>query len=239
MAERNKLEIIPTGNEEFDIKIAGGLPFPSLVFIEGPHGTGKTALSQLFLRGALRLGLKGVALVSEATIKGYIEKSKSAGLDLTDYFLSGKLDVYSMQAPGSKWSKERIKKLLPLVEFFIAKNSARYDVFLIDSLSHIAINSPITRLLEFFSILRRTVDRGKLVIITLHEGVMPEAAATRARAICDGYLKLSSAVLAGRSVNILKIVKFKGAKTTFESTISFNVDPAFGIKLVPIALATV
>ncbi len=236
MAERT---LLPTGNEEFDIKIGGGLPFPSLVFIEGPHGTGKTALSQLFLLGALRGGLRSVALVSEATVRGYIEKSQSAGLDLSDYFIRGLLDVFSAQRWGAKWGEERLGRMLPLLESFIKRVSGRYDVFLIDSLSHFAVHTPVSQVLEFFTTLRTVADSGKLVLVTMHEGVMDEGIVTRARAVCDGYLKLTSAVLAGKSVKILKIVKLKGARSSFESTISFDVDPAFGIKLVPIALATV
>ncbi|MCE4606328.1 MAG: ATPase [Desulfurococcales archaeon] len=240
MAERRVyIRIIPTGNEEFDIKLAGGIPFPSLIFIEGPHGTGKTALSQLFIRGGLYLGMKAVALVSEATIEGYLDKSKTAGLDLTDYFIRGLLDVYSLQTSGSSWSKERLRKLLPITESFILGSADKYDIFLVDSLSHLAVNSSASMILAFFSTLRRVTDMGKLVIVTMHEGVLPEDLVTRARAICDGYMKLGTAVLAGRSVNVLRIVKLKGAPTTFESTISFNIDPAFGIKLVPIALASV
>ena len=76
-----------------------------------------------------------------------------------------------------------------------------------------------------------------MIIMTLHEKVLREDLATRARAICDGYIKLKVATVGGRTVKVMEIIKLKGAPATFDSTITFDVDPAFGIKLVPIALA--
>jgi len=35
----------------------------------------------------------------------------------------------------------------------------------------------------------------------------------------------------------MNIVKLKGVPSVFENTITFEIDPAFGIKLVPMALA--
>ena len=39
---------VPTGNEEVDRQLGGGLPLPSLVLIEGDHGTGKSSVSAQF-----------------------------------------------------------------------------------------------------------------------------------------------------------------------------------------------
>ncbi|BAN90664.1 ATPase domain-containing protein [Aeropyrum camini] len=234
-----KVEIVPTGNEEFDIKLGGGVPFPSLLIIEGPHGTGKTALSQLFLKGALDMGLRGLAIVTESTIRGYILKSEAAGISLTEHFLKGRLDVYSTQFEGSRWGRRSATVLLDMISRFLDSESHRYEVLVVDSLSHMAIYSSPIRVLNFFNTVRLIADRGKLVILTLHEGVLREDLTTRARATCDGYMKLSLASLAGKTVKVLKIVKLKGARSQFDPTITFDVDPSFGIKLVPIALASV
>ncbi|MCE4604836.1 MAG: hypothetical protein F7B20_07745 [Aeropyrum sp.] len=231
--------LIPTGNEEFDIKLGGGIPYPSLIIVEGPHGTGKTALTQLILKGSLTLGLRGVAIVTESTITGYIKKAEAAGLSLTDYFTAGMLDVYSTQFEGSRWSRSSSTRLLDMVGRFLMESAPSYDVIAIDSLSHIAIYASPIRVLNFFNTVRILADKGKLVVVTLHESVLREDLTTRARATCDGYFKLSLASLAGKTVKVLKIVKLKGARSRFEPTITFDVDPSFGIKLVPIALASV
>ncbi|MEM4827738.1 MAG: ATPase domain-containing protein, partial [Desulfurococcaceae archaeon] len=45
------VKVVSTGNEELDQKLAGGLPIPSLIVVEGEHGSGKTVLVQQFIYG--------------------------------------------------------------------------------------------------------------------------------------------------------------------------------------------
>jgi flagellar protein FlaH len=45
--------------------------------------------------------------------------------------------------------------------------------------------------------------------------------------------------MGGRQLKVMNIIKLKGAPTVFENMITFDVDPAFGIKLVPMALAKI
>ncbi|MCE4599823.1 MAG: flagellar accessory protein FlaH [Desulfurococcales archaeon] len=235
--DSRQVTIISTGNEELDIKLGGGIPHPSLIIIEGAHGTGKTVLAQQFLLGALRSGFKAIVVTTETTAKGYVIKSRNAGVDLTDYYIKARLTVYSLQLPGARWTKSHASRLLPILGRFIIDSIDRYDVFVVDSLSHIAIYTTPTRVLDFFNRVRIIADKGKTIILTIHPNIVREDLVTRARAICDGYITLSTAVVGGRSVKVMKIVKLKGAHTQFESTISYDVDPAFGIKIVPIALA--
>ena len=47
-----------TGNEEIDRQFGGSLPFPSLMLLEGDHGTGKSAMVALFMQGLLESGKK-------------------------------------------------------------------------------------------------------------------------------------------------------------------------------------
>ena len=60
---------------------------------------------------------------------------------------------------------------------------------------------------------------------------------TRARAVADVYFTLNTSGVGGRQVRVLNVVKMKGAPVTPSSTITFDVDPAFGIKIIPLALA--
>ena len=59
----------------------------------------------------------------------------------------------------------------------------------------------------------------------------------RIRAISDSYIKLDFAEIGGRLIKVMKVVKLRGAAGPVDSTIAFDVDPAFGIKVVPLALA--
>ncbi len=230
-------KIISTGNEELDRKLPGGIPHPSLIFIEGSHGTSKTVLTQQFLYGMLRSGLRALVFTTETTTKDYILKMKNVSLDVTKYYLKGDLKVYSTQIRGLSWRKSVARKLLPMLGEYIMEKRKLYDSLIIDSLSHLAIYSTPTSVLDFFNKVRLLTDEGKTVLITLHEGVLREDLTIRARALCDGYIKLSTATIGGRIVKVMRIIKLKGAPTTFDTSISFDVDPAFGVKIVPIALA--
>ena len=229
--------IISTGNEELDLKLPGGLPHPSLIFIEGRHGTAKSVLSQQFIYGMLKNDFRVVVFTTETTTKDYVLKMDKVGFKALPYFLRGKLKVYSTQMTGVKWTKKNAMKLLPMLGDWALENRKKYDSLVIDSLSHLAIYATPTHVLDFFNKVRVLTDQGKMIVITLHEGVLREDLATRARAMCDGYIKLSTAAIGGRVVKVMEIIKLKGAPTTFDSTISFDVDPAFGVKIVPIALA--
>ena len=236
MAAEN-IRIISTGNEELDTKLAGGIPFPSLIVIEGDHGTGKSVVAQQFIYGALRSSLKVIVVTTESTTIGYIKRMEQAGFPILDYYIMGKLTIYSTQIPGIKWAREISRLLLTLTSNYMVLKIDHYDVFVIDSLSHLATYSGPNEVLDFFTTIRQITDRGKLIIITIHPGTIKEDLLTRIRAVCDGYFRLRNAVVGGRYVKIMNIVKLKGAPTVFDSNITFDVDPAFGIKLIPIALA--
>ena len=70
------VDIISTGNEEIDRQFGGGIPAPSLVFIEGDHGTGKSAISAQIMNG-LVASKQSLLCVIENTVKQYIQKMKS------------------------------------------------------------------------------------------------------------------------------------------------------------------
>lgn len=50
--------IVGTGNEDLDRRL-GGVPFPSLVMMEGDHGTGKSVMAAQFALGFLSAGKTG------------------------------------------------------------------------------------------------------------------------------------------------------------------------------------
>uniref|UniRef100_A0A7J3ZLQ0 KaiC-like domain-containing protein n=1 Tax=Fervidicoccus fontis TaxID=683846 RepID=A0A7J3ZLQ0_9CREN len=236
-ARVKKLRAVSTGNEELDLKLPGGLPYPSLIVVEGDHGTGKSILVQQFVYGMLREGFKVVVFTTETSIKDYVYKMEGLSFKVTKYFLAGTLKVYSTQMPGISWSKTSAKRLLPTISEWAVENASRFDALAIDSLTHLAACTTPTKVLDFFNKARYLTDAGKMVLVTLHENALHEDLATRVKAMCDGYIRLKVASIGGRTVKVTEIVKLNGAPRAFEPTISFDVDPAFGVKVVPITLA--
>ncbi|MCH6585784.1 MAG: flagellar accessory protein FlaH, partial [Thaumarchaeota archaeon] len=52
------VEKFSTGNEEIDRQFGDSIPIPTLMLIEGGHGTGKSAMVALFMHGLLESGKK-------------------------------------------------------------------------------------------------------------------------------------------------------------------------------------
>lgn len=233
------VRVISTGNEELDQKLAGGLPIPALIVIEGGHGSGKTVVVQQFVYGALKTGLKTTVVTTETTTIGYVRSMVSVGFDVLDYYVKGQLSVYSTQIPRIKWVSSTSRDILGLTLDHMVRSIDKYDVYVIDSFSILIEGSKLEDIANFLTVVKRIVDRGKQVILTIHPGELVEPIYVTLKAIADGYIVLKNVEMGGRALKAMNVIKMKGVPTVFENVITFDVDPAFGIKLVPMALAKV
>jgi len=231
------LTVISTGNEELDTRLGGGLPSPSLIFIEGDNGTGKTALCTQFALGYLSSGLRVMYVITENTVRQFLSQTHNINLDLTDYFLRGQLNVVSASLGGISWVGSRVREVLDSLIKYIYAQVGRYDVFILDSLSVILhyINDEDVHTLLIS--LRNIVRMGKNIVITLHPGIISERLARELVAGSDVYFRLAFGEVGGRAVKVINVVKIRGSPTLAENAIAFDIDPAFGIKVVPLALA--
>ncbi len=230
------VRIISTDNEEVDRQLGGGLPVPSLVLIEGDHGTGKSVVTAQFMHGLLKTRMK-ILLISENNVKEYITKMRTIQYNFALPFLLNKLSILPLHVYGVKWSKEQSVFLLPVLSRYISINSEKYDVIIVDSLSLLTMYSSNESILDFITRCKHMVSNGRTVILTVHPRVMMEDIASRVRSACDCYIRLKSVNVAGRDVKSMEIVKLIGASGRVTSQFAFEVDPAFGIKIVPIATA--
>jgi archaeal flagellar protein FlaH len=236
MEDEYLLETITTGNEEVDRQLGGGIPTPSLILLEGDHGTGKSALAAQIMKGMLD-SRKKVICITENTINDYIEKMKSITFNFSHRFLQGRLVFVPLHVKGANWSKERASNLLSVIGKFIKKNSNDYSIVIIDSLSLPTIYADTESLLNFFSECKQLVTRGLTIIVTSHPDDMPKDVTKRVTSICDGYLKLDTAPIGDKEVKLMKIVKLIGAKSQPEAGFAFDIDMNFGIKIIPVSMA--
>jgi len=229
--------ILSTGNEELDTRLGGGIPVPNLLTIEGDHGTGKSLLAQQIVYGAVKANKKVTYVTTESGIKELIIQTRQLSLDLTDEFLRGLVKIMPVHMEGVRWAKRVAKELLRVLGNYMAYTIDEYEVFVIDSLSVLAIYADVSTVLDFLTRVRTIVREGKLIIITIHPKVLPTEVMIRIRAISDSYIKLDFAEIGGRLTKVMKVIKLRGALTPPEATIAFDVDPSFGIKVIPLALA--
>lgn len=231
------MPVMSTGNDELDSRLGGGIPIPSLVLIEGGHGTGKSAMVQQLVYGALRSGLRTVVVTTEVRVREFVNQSRNISLDVTAFFLKGLLRIIPLHIEGAKWSERYSALLLPALSAYMAYAAERYDLFVVDSLSHVAMYARPSFVLDFLSRSRRLVSRGKTLIYAIHPDALRPDLMSRARALADVYFTLESSGMGGKRVKVLNVVKIKGAPTSVSSSVVFDVDPAFGIKVIPLTLA--
>jgi flagellar protein FlaH len=224
--------IIRTMNEELDRRL-GGIPFPALILIEGDHGTGKSVMAAQFIYGLLSSGKSGYVITTEQSTYGYLRKMREVKVDLIPFFLRGKLGVAPLNTSRFSWNSSLAKRLLYVILDFIKRVR---DFLLIDSLTVISTFSRREDLMEFLRGLRVAVTEGKGIIITVHPNAFPEDFGTRVKSEVDVYFRTSSASIGNRRLKVIE--KIKTSEGTFGSdSVSFDVDPSLGIKVVPLTLS--
>ena len=230
------IEIISTGNEEIDRQFGGGIPSPSFVFIEGEHGTGKSAISAQLMQGLLT-SKKNLLCVIENTVKQYIQKMKAITFNFSRPFVHNQLVFVPIFVKNAKWSEKNSEKILPAIKEFILEKINSVDGIIIDSISPAVINSNKESVLDFLSFCKEIVAKNKTIIITSHSSDFSKSTNTALVGATDVYLKLGTVVVGDKEVKTLKIIKLLGAKDSPEAGFAFEVDLIFGIKIVPVSMA--
>ena len=232
---------VSTNNRELNNAFGGGLPIPSLVLVEGNNDSGKTVIVEQFLYGAVLSGLEATVLTTENTTRGFLAQMKLLHLDVDRAFIEGKLRVIPVHVKDIVWTEHRLSKLLTTLTGFIESDKSR--LFLIDSLSYMFADARLDDIMTFFSRVKKLTEpnvpevaRAKTVIGTLHSnfhGDESEQLLVRISALCDGHIKLSKDVASGQIVRRIEVAKLKGSQSMTNKINSFEIHPAFGVRIVP------
>ena len=79
--------VISTGSMEIDRKLGGGIPYGTLMLVEGESASGKSTLAQQLLWGALTSEEDAALYATEQTVQSFLRQMDSLALDVRDYFL--------------------------------------------------------------------------------------------------------------------------------------------------------
>jgi flagellar protein FlaH len=230
-------QIISTGNNELDKKIADGLPIGSLMLIEGENDTGKSVLTQQIIWGAMKQGFSVDLFTTENTSKSFIKQMESMSLDISEYFSWGYLKIYPLHVVGFEWKKEEMEgTLFRLIEHI---KSSKSQVVVVDSLTLFTEYAQTDTILTFFTNCKSIVDQGKTVLVTLHTYAFEEDTLVRIRSICDAHLNMKKALVGDKYVMVMEVVKVRGARKTTGNIVSFEVHPGYGMKIIPMSFARI
>jgi len=183
--------ILSTGNNEIDKKIADGIPLGSLTLIEGENDTGKSVLTQQIIWGAMKQGFRVDLYSTELTAKSFLSQMESMSLDVSDYFAWGYIRLFHLHMAGFKWTKEEMDGILQRIVNHIRQSKA--DVVIIDSLTMFTEYTEQSSVLSFLTNCKNLVDHGKTILITLHTYAFEEDTLIRIRSICDAHLSMKKA----------------------------------------------
>jgi flagellar protein FlaH len=219
--------VISTGNGDLDNKMGGGVPFGSLTLIEGDSGAGKSVLAQQMMHGCLVDGYKLSIFTSENTVKSLVKQMRSLNLDILDYLLLDKLRIFPIET-------SRLGRDAPLTLIKAMKNEKGRSMLFIDSMTSSIPQSSDKEVLSFFEEGKRLCGEGTTVVIVIHSHGLTRELLARIRSLCDAHLQLRTEEVGNKLVKTLEVTKVRGAEQTTGNIVSFEVEPGWGIRVIPI-----
>ena len=201
---KKNLGNISTGNEELDKKIGGGIPANSLTLIEGQPDSGKSVLTQQMVWGSLKTGYKVAVFSTENTTKSLVTQMQSLNLDILDYLLLGKLQVFPVDA--KKTTRSLNEGLFPLLYSCAQKG---IDMVVIDSITYYATHVSVTDLISFFEDCKSLNRKGVSIICCVHSYAFEENTLVRIGAMCDAHLRLRIETMGAKMIKILEVAKVR------------------------------
>lgn len=245
-----KKTIISSGNAELDSRMGGGLPIGTLALIEGNSGSGKSVLSQQITWGALQDGFIASVFTSENTVRSLVTQMRSLDLDILNYLLLGRLQIYPMAL--SRLGAEASSKLLRSMQREVqplrpatptARPSRKHfkpDLLVIDSVTSAIQNATSEAdIVHFFEACKTICATGTTILLTMHThvGGGDSHLFGLIRSMCDADLFLSAEEDGQRMVKMLRVVKIRGAASSTGSVVGFDVEPGWGMRVIPISKA--
>ena len=223
-----KGKIIPTGSPALDNKLGGGIPLGSLTLIEGTSGAGKSVLAQQMMHGSLESGYTLALFTSENTVRGLVKQMQSLGLDIMSYLMLGKFRIYPIEV-------SQLGKEAPLTLLRAMKNETSRDMIFVDSLTSSIPSSSDKEVLNFFEESKKICGGGTTVITVVHSHGLSRELRTRIRSLCDAHLQLRTEQVGSKMIKTLEATKIRGADRTTDNIVSFEVEPGWGIKIMPLS----
>ncbi len=223
--------VISSANPELDGKMGGGIPVGSLVLIEGSSGTGKSVLTQQIVKGSLLDRLKVSMFTTENTVKSLVSQMQSLDMNILDFLLLGKLRIYPVEF--SRLGPQAVFQLLDAMQ-----NEQDSDLIIIDSLTSAVTQAGAdVHALQFFEACKRMCGGGQTIIITLHANAVAGDLVNPVRSMCDAHLQVRSEQDGQRLVKTLEVAKIRGASSVTGAIVGFDVEPGWGMRVIPISKA--
>jgi flagellar protein FlaH len=223
--------VISTKNMELDSKMGGGLPVGCLTLIEGASGAGKSVLTQQILWGALQDGFRATIFTSENTVKSLVKQMQSIDLDIIDHLLLRRMRIFPLETSGR--GEDAPHALLEAI-----KDQQDQNVIAVDSFtSIISQTQDRATIINFLEECKRVCARDVTMLLSLHSQVIQDDLIGTIRSMCDAHVRLRAEQDGQRIVKTLEVLKIQGAASVTGAVVGFDVEPGWGMRVIPISKA--
>lgn len=226
-------EVISTGSMELDRRLGGGIPYRTLMLIEGQEASGKSTFAQQLIWGALNSGERACVYTTEQNVQSLIRQMDSLGQDVSDFFLLHELEIFPV--PVASGSAAPAGLFDRLAEHIATQKEARMIV--VDALTTFVSHAGGDQIQEFFAGCKEMCEEGQVIACTVHSTAFDEGLLMRARSVSDAYLRLQVAASGTNLVKSMEVFKIRGAELKTGNITGFEVEPGFGIRIIPITRA--
>jgi flagellar protein FlaH len=227
--EEPRSRIISTGHSEIDKKLGGGVPLGSLTLVEGQSDAGKSVLCQQLIWGSLKYGHKVLVFTSENSTRSLLSQMDSLGLGVLDDILLGRLKIFSMKPSEIQMNSSQTFETILAT---IGKNRG-YQLVVLDSLTPIISGTNDNELLNYFEECKLFCDQEITILNVIHSNAVNNNILIRLRSACDAHLKLTLEKIGDKLVKTLEVAKVRGAINSTGNIVTFEVQPDFGMKIMP------
>ncbi len=230
--QEGKKKIIPTGNVEIDNKMGGGIPVGSLMLIEGDSHAGKSVLSQQLIWGSLNDGFRVTLFSTENTVKSLVKQMQSLSIDILDFLLLGRFRIYPMRV-----ARADSHLLQDLLRAIVQEREKGAEVIFVDALTPAIVVTPETEVLGYFEDCKRLCSEDLTIINVVHSHAVSKDFLVRLTSLCDAHLKLRTEEVGERLIKMMEVAKVRGATKTTGNIVSFEIEPGWGMRIIPLSKA--
>lgn len=214
--------------DEMDQMLGGGFPKGSMIVIDGPTGSGKSALCERFSFGLLDNKTTVTYISTQMTTKSFIRQMNSLDYPIGIRLLKGEL-LYIPVYPMLKESKPRIDFIDRLMK---AESLFEKNVIIIDTLSALiryTTNSEDS--LKLISFFKKLTGVQKTIILSMDSTELPEGISSEFRDAADIFMTLKMRQMGSNILRTIVINKYSRPEIQVGSMFGFKVEARSGVMI--------
>jgi archaeal flagellar protein FlaH len=131
-------------------------------------------------------------------------------------------------------SQAREETMHALLRSFQAEGARGSDMIVVDALTPCITTSSPEAVLTFFEKCKRLCSGGMTIVIVVHSHAVDKELLVRITSLCDAHLRLRTEEVGERLIKAMEVAKVRGASKRTGNIISFEVEPGFGMRIIPI-----